>query len=79
MLAANVPNSSSRTYKLHILTILFTSSIHTTTLTGAGSAGLGVCAQILDGLRNEGLTEEQARSRFVVFSHKGVLGEWLCI
>lgn len=42
---------------------------------GAGSAGLGVCAQILDGLRNEGLSTEEARKKFVVFSHKGVLGE----
>eukprot|EP00598_Pedospumella_elongata_P000519 CAMPEP_0184978344 /NCGR_PEP_ID=MMETSP1098-20130426/8864_1 /TAXON_ID=89044 /ORGANISM="Spumella elongata, Strain CCAP 955/1" /LENGTH=587 /DNA_ID=CAMNT_0027501465 /DNA_START=49 /DNA_END=1812 /DNA_ORIENTATION=+ len=42
---------------------------------GAGSAGLGVCAQILDGLRNEGLSTEEARKKFVVFSHKGVLGK----
>ncbi len=42
---------------------------------GAGSAGLGVCAQILDGLRYEGLSTEEARKKFVVFSHKGVLGK----
>lgn len=48
---------------------------HLSFFAGAGSAGLGVCAQILDGLRNEGLSTEEARKKFVVFSHKGVLGE----
>jgi malic enzyme len=42
---------------------------------GAGSAGLGVCSQIVDGLMMEGLTKEEALKRFVVVTHKGVLGK----
>lgn len=42
---------------------------------GAGSAGLGVCSQIVDGLMMEGLSREEALQKFVVFSEKGVLGE----
>jgi len=41
---------------------------------GAGSAGLGVCNQILDGMMREGLTKEEALKQFVVLSHKGVIG-----
>ena len=33
---------------------------------GAGSAGLGVCAQIVDGMVEAGLTRDEARKRFVV-------------
>lgn len=41
---------------------------------GAGSAGLGVCSQIRDGLMMEGLSQEEALKKFAVFSHLGVLG-----
>jgi len=41
---------------------------------GAGSAGLGVCAQIVDGMVEAGLTREEAMSRFVVCSSKGAIG-----
>lgn len=41
---------------------------------GAGSAGLGVCAQIVDGMIEAGLTREEAMSRFVVCTSKGALG-----
>lgn len=44
-------------------------------LAGAGSAGLGVCSQVLDGLMHEGLSREEALKKFAVFSEKGVLGE----
>ncbi len=43
---------------------------------GAGSAGLGVCAQIMDGLVQAGLTPEEARSRFVVCSVHGAIGKY---
>lgn len=42
---------------------------------GAGSAGLGVCAQIVDGMIEAGLTREEAMSRFVVCTSKGALGK----
>lgn len=41
---------------------------------GAGSAGLGVCAQIVDGMVKAGLTHEEAMQRFVIFTSKGALG-----
>eukprot|EP00981_Chlorochromonas_danica_P009702 scaffold2799_cov159-Ochromonas_danica.AAC.19 len=41
---------------------------------GAGSAGLGVCSQIVDGMVKEGLTHEEAMQRFVVCTSKGALG-----
>jgi len=41
---------------------------------GAGSAGLGVCEQIMLGMMEEGLSETEARSRFVMVTSKGALG-----
>jgi malate dehydrogenase (oxaloacetate-decarboxylating)(NADP+) len=41
---------------------------------GMGSAGLGVCSQILEGLIAAGLTREEARSRFVLVSIDGAFG-----
>ena len=41
---------------------------------GAGSAGLGVCAQIVDGMVEAGLSREEAMSRFVVLTSKGAVG-----
>ncbi len=41
---------------------------------GAGSAGLGVCDQIVKGMVDEGLTVEEARRRFVVCTVEGALG-----
>jgi len=41
---------------------------------GAGSAGLGVCEALVNGMVMAGLTEEDARSRFVVCNSKGALG-----
>lgn len=41
---------------------------------GAGSAGLGVCTQIMEGLVAAGLTREEAHSRFVVCSVNGAIG-----
>jgi malate dehydrogenase (oxaloacetate-decarboxylating)(NADP+) len=41
---------------------------------GAGSAGLGVCAQIVDGMVKAGLSKDEAMQRFVVFTSKGALG-----
>mmetsp|Transcript_148 Transcript_148/g.379 ORF Transcript_148/g.379 Transcript_148/m.379 type:complete len:609 (+) Transcript_148:76-1902(+) len=41
---------------------------------GAGSAGLGVCKQIVDGMVEAGLTREEAMSRFVVCTSIGALG-----
>lgn len=41
---------------------------------GAGSAGLGVCGQLMDGLVEAGLTKEEARSRFVICTIEGALG-----
>ena len=42
---------------------------------GAGSAGLGVCDQIVKGMVTQGLSEEEARSRFCVLTIDGVLGK----
>lgn len=42
---------------------------------GAGSAGLGVCSQIVDGMMKEGLSKEEALRRFVVFTSKGAVGK----
>lgn len=41
---------------------------------GAGSAGLGVCSQIVDGMVMEGMSREDAMKQFVVFSSRGALG-----
>jgi len=41
---------------------------------GAGSSGLGVCQQILDGMVEAGMTAEEAKKRFVVCTSKGTLG-----
>jgi len=41
---------------------------------GAGSAGLGVCAQLIDGMIRAGLSREEAMSRFVVCTSKGAIG-----
>jgi malate dehydrogenase (oxaloacetate-decarboxylating) len=42
---------------------------------GAGSAGLGVCDQIVQGMMESGgLTRQQAMSQFVVCTSKGTLG-----
>ena len=38
---------------------------------GAGSAGLGVCGQIVKGMHEEGLTKEEAMRSFVVFDKDG--------
>jgi len=42
---------------------------------GAGSAGLGVCAQIVDGMVEAGLPREEAMRRFVVCTSVGALGK----
>lgn len=41
---------------------------------GAGSAGLGVCAQIVAGMVEAGMSHEDAMSRFIVCSSQGVIG-----
>jgi len=41
---------------------------------GAGSAGLGVCAQIVDGMVEAGLSREEAMERFVVCTSVGAIG-----
>ena len=41
---------------------------------GAGSAGLGVCQQIVDGMVEAGLPREEAMKRFVVVSSQGAIG-----
>mmetsp|Transcript_20217 Transcript_20217/g.48240 ORF Transcript_20217/g.48240 Transcript_20217/m.48240 type:complete len:604 (+) Transcript_20217:77-1888(+) len=42
---------------------------------GAGSAGLGVCKQIVEGMVAAGLTREEAMSRFVICTSVGALGK----
>lgn len=42
---------------------------------GAGSSGLGVCQQIMDGMVEAGLSAEDAKKRFVVCTSKGTLGK----
>lgn len=42
---------------------------------GAGSAGLGVCAQIVDGMVEAGLTREEAMSKFVICTSLGAIGK----
>jgi malate dehydrogenase (oxaloacetate-decarboxylating)(NADP+) len=42
---------------------------------GAGSAGLGVCAQIVDGMVEAGLPREEAMKRFVICTSVGALGK----
>lgn len=41
---------------------------------GAGSAGLGVCTAIKEGMVAAGLSEEAAMDRFVLCNHNGALG-----
>lgn len=41
---------------------------------GAGSAGLGVCEAIFDGMIRAGLTYEEAKKRFVICNAHGALG-----
>lgn len=41
---------------------------------GAGSAGLGVLSSIVDAMKEEGLSEEEAKSRFYVLDADGLLG-----
>ena len=41
---------------------------------GAGSAGLGVCAQIVDGMVEAGLSRDEAMERFVVCTSVGAIG-----
>lgn len=41
---------------------------------GAGSAGLGVCNQIVEGMMEEGMSRNDATKRFVLFSSKGAIG-----
>ena len=41
---------------------------------GAGSAGLGVCSQIVEGMMEAGLNEKDARARFAICTNLGVLG-----
>ena len=41
---------------------------------GAGSAGLGVCAQIVDGMVAAGLSREEAMGRFVIVTSQGAIG-----
>lgn len=43
---------------------------------GAGSAGLGVCMALVNGMVKAGLSREEAMSRFVVFNSKGALGDY---
>jgi malate dehydrogenase (oxaloacetate-decarboxylating)(NADP+) len=42
---------------------------------GAGSAGLGVCAQIVDGMVEDGLSRDEALSRFVICTSVGAIGK----
>jgi len=42
---------------------------------GAGSAGLGVCEQIVDGMVEAGLSRDDAMQRFVVTTSTGALGK----
>ncbi|GLE08715.1 hypothetical protein PINS_up020078 [Pythium insidiosum] len=41
---------------------------------GAGSAGLGVATTLLQGMLREGLSADEARSRFYVFDQHGLMG-----
>mmetsp|Transcript_24173 Transcript_24173/g.33150 ORF Transcript_24173/g.33150 Transcript_24173/m.33150 type:complete len:597 (+) Transcript_24173:1755-3545(+) len=41
---------------------------------GAGSAGLGVCGAIKDGMIRAGLSEKEAQARFVICNNNGALG-----
>lgn len=42
---------------------------------GSGSAGLGVCEALVNGMVMAGLTKEDAISRFIVFNSKGAYGK----
>jgi malate dehydrogenase (oxaloacetate-decarboxylating) len=44
-------------------------------LFGAGSAGVGICRLILQAMKDEGLSEDQARSRFYAVDRSGLLVE----
>eukprot|EP00606_Chrysophyceae_sp_TOSAG23-5_P001205 GSChrysophyteH2.ASY1.ANO1.841.1 assembled CDS len=55
---------------------MFNDDIQGTVLcVGAGSAGLGVCEQIVDGMVEAGLDREEAMRRFVVTTSTGALGK----
>ena len=41
---------------------------------GAGSAGMGVCSSLMDGMMAAGLSQEEATSRFVLCSVDGAIG-----
>ena len=41
---------------------------------GAGSAGLGVCLQLVDGMVADGLSREEAMKRFVICTSVGAIG-----
>ena len=42
---------------------------------GAGSAGLGVCQQLVDGMVAAGLDRDEAMARFVICTSRGALGK----
>eukprot|EP00595_Chromulina_sp_UTEXLB2642_P000272 CAMPEP_0196762434 /NCGR_PEP_ID=MMETSP1095-20130614/1945_1 /TAXON_ID=96789 ORGANISM="Chromulina nebulosa, Strain UTEXLB2642" /NCGR_SAMPLE_ID=MMETSP1095 /ASSEMBLY_ACC=CAM_ASM_000446 /LENGTH=439 /DNA_ID=CAMNT_0042113321 /DNA_START=476 /DNA_END=1795 /DNA_ORIENTATION=+ len=42
---------------------------------GAGSAGLGVCSTLVDGMIVSGMSRSEAMKKFVVLTDKGVLGK----
>mmetsp|Transcript_28987 Transcript_28987/g.86540 ORF Transcript_28987/g.86540 Transcript_28987/m.86540 type:complete len:623 (-) Transcript_28987:53-1921(-) len=42
---------------------------------GAGSAGLGVCLQLVDGMVEDGLSREEAMKRFVICTSVGAIGK----
>ena len=42
---------------------------------GAGSAGIGVCAQIVDGMVEAGLSRDEAMKRFVICTSVGAIGK----
>jgi malate dehydrogenase (oxaloacetate-decarboxylating) len=44
-------------------------------LFGAGSAGVGICRLILQAMKDQGLSEDQARSRFYAVDRNGLLVE----
>lgn len=41
---------------------------------GAGSAGLGVCQQLMDGMIEQGLSRKEAQARFALLTNLGVIG-----
>jgi len=42
-------------------------------IVGAGSAGIGVANQILDGMKREGISEQDALERFWVLDQDGLI------